>query len=84
MFPPDSKTGATSATAKVWESPAEFNAALDNYVATVRAASAAVKDEASLKVEYPKIVEGCGACHGRRGGFAPGLSESFKRMEEPL
>jgi len=84
MFPADSKTGATAATAKVWESPTEFNANLDNLVAVARAASAAVKDEASLKVEYPKIVEGCNACHGRRGGFAPGLSESFKRMEEPL
>ncbi len=84
LFPANSKTGATAATEKVWESPAEFNTALDNLVVAARAASAAVKGEASLKVELPKVIEACGACHGRRGGFAPGLGESFKRMEEPL
>lgn len=83
-FPDDSKTGSTSATAKVWESRAEFNAIIDKWVVDAKAAAIAIKDEASFKVEYPKLAQTCGNCHGTRGGYTVGLGDSFKKMQEPL
>jgi cytochrome c556 len=83
-FPDNSKTGATEATAKVWESRAEFNAVIDKWVADAKAATGTIKDEASFKIEYAKLAQTCGSCHGNRGGFAPGLGDSFKRMQDPL
>src|SRR5262249_14588340 len=57
MFPDDSKTGGNSdADASIWEKRPEFNKAVDNYVAAAGKAASAIKDEASLKVEYPKLV----------------------------
>lgn len=83
-FPDNSKTGATEATAKVWEARADFNAIIDKWVVDAKAAAAAIKDEATFKAEYPKLTQTCGNCHGNRGGFAPGLGDSFKKMQEPL
>ena len=83
-FPDNSKTGGTDATAKVWESRAEFNAIIDKWVVDAKAAAGLIKDEASFKAEYPKLTQTCGSCHGTRGGYAPGLSDSFKRMQDPL
>lgn len=84
QFPEDSKVGNTEATAKVWASRAEFDAAIDKWVADARAAAVAITDEASFKTEYPKVAANCGSCHGNRGGFAPGLGDSFRRMQTPL
>ena len=54
LFPDDSKTGGdTDASPKIWQVKAEFNAAVDNFVAVARAAASVIKDEASLKAEYP-------------------------------
>lgn len=83
-FPADSRTGATDATAKVWESRAEFDAIIDKWVSDARAAAAAITDEASFRAEYPKLAATCGSCHGSRGGYAPGLSDSFRRAQGPL
>lgn len=83
-FPDDSKTGPTDASAKVWESRAEFNAIIDKWVADAKAAAVAIKDEASFKAEYPKLVQTCGNCHGTRGGYVSGLGDSFKKMQDPL
>ena len=83
-FPDNSKTGATEATAKVWEARTEFNAIIDKWVADAKAAANTIKDEASFKAEYPKLAQTCGSCHGNRGGFSPGLGDSFKKMQEPL
>jgi cytochrome c556 len=83
-FPDNSKTGTTEATAKVWDSRADFNAVIDKWVADAKAAASAIKDEASFKAEYPKMAQTCGSCHGTRGGFAPGLGDSFKKMQDPL
>lgn len=83
-FPDNSRTGATDATAKVWESRAEFNAIIDKWVSDAKAAAGLIKDEASFKAEYPKLTQTCGTCHGNRGGYAPGLGDSFKKMQEPL
>lgn len=84
LFPDDSKADGTAATAKVWESRAEFNGVIDKWVADARAASTAIKDEATFKAEYPALTQACGGCHGSRGGFAPGLGESFRRAQTPL
>ncbi|MCX7341315.1 MAG: cytochrome c [Hyphomicrobiales bacterium] len=83
-FPDDSKTGSTDATAKVWEARAEFNAIIDKWAADAKTTAAAITDESTFKVEYPKLAATCGSCHGARGGYAPGLSDSFKRMQTPL
>ncbi|MCO4055269.1 MAG: cytochrome c [Bosea sp.] len=83
-FPDNSKTGSTDATEKVWTSRAEFDAIIDKWVADAKAASVSITDEASFKVEYAKLAATCGSCHGNRGGYAPGLSDSFRRMQTPL
>ncbi|MGL4439274.1 MAG: c-type cytochrome [Bosea sp. (in: a-proteobacteria)] len=83
-FPDNSKVGATEATAKVWDSRTEFNALIDKWVADAKAATTSITDEASFKVEYTKLTASCGGCHGTRGGYSPGLGDSFKRMQTPL
>ena len=84
MFPDDSKVGATEATAKVWTDRAEFNAVADKWVVDAKAALAAIKDEATFKVEYANMTRACGGCHGAKAGYSPSLSDSFKRMQTPL
>jgi len=84
MFPDDSKVGATEATAKVWTDRAEFNAVADKWVVDAKAALASIKDEATFKVEYAKMTQACGGCHGAKAGYAPSVSDSFKRMQTPL
>jgi cytochrome c556 len=87
LFPDNSKTGGgTDADATIWTARAEFNKAIDNYVAVVRTTASAIKDEASLKSEYPKLVRnGCGGCHkGTNDGFSPKLGDSVKKLQQPL
>ena len=84
LFPDDSKTGGnTGATAKIWEKKAEFDAAIDAFVAIAKAGEGAIKDEATFKAEYPKVASGCGGCHKEADGFAPRLADSFKNMQMP-
>jgi cytochrome c556 len=84
LFPDDSKTGDTDATAAIWAKRAEFNALVDKWASDAVAVQAAIKDEASFKAEYPKLTQACGGCHKASDGFAPALSESFKKMQTPL
>ena len=63
MFPDDSKTGETRALPGVWDNRADFNKKADEFVATAKAAAAAVTDEASFKAEFPKVSKGCDNCH---------------------
>jgi cytochrome c556 len=64
MFPDDSKTGGeTTALPKIWEAKADFAARADKLVADAKAASTAIKDEASFKTEWPKVMGNCGGCH---------------------
>ena len=80
MFPDDSKTGGgTDAAAKVWTARAEFNAAIDKWVADAKAAAGSIKDEASFKAEYPKVAPACGTCHKAAEGFTIAVGESFKK-----
>jgi cytochrome c556 len=87
LFPDDSKTGGdTDADASIWTARPDFNKAVDNYVAAARAAASAIKDAASLKTEYPKLVkDGCGGCHKETDdGFSPRLADSFKKLQQQL
>ena len=81
LFPDNSKTGDTDASPKIWSARAEFNAAIDTFIATAKTAAAAIKDEASFKAEYPKVVRSCGGCHKDADGFSPRLADSFKKMK---
>jgi cytochrome c556 len=84
LFPDDAKTGGdTDASPKIWQARAEFEAAVDRFISVTKAAAAAITDEASLKVEYPKITsQGCNGCHKEADGFAPRLGESFKKLKQ--
>ena len=81
LFPDNSKTGDTDASPKIWSARAEFNAAIDTFIATAKTAAATIKDEATFKAEYPKVVRSCGGCHKDADGFSPRLADSFKKMK---
>jgi len=83
LFPPDSKSGGdTDAKPSIWTARPEFEKQVDSFLATVKAAAGDIKDEASFKSEYPKIVKGCGGCHKPDDGFAPRLADSFKKLNQ--
>src|SRR5262245_29393511 len=84
LFPDSSKTGETDAKPKIWTARAEFNSAIDTFIATAKAAAETIKDEASFKAEYPKVLASCGGCHKEADGFAPRLGDSFKRLKQEL
>ncbi len=64
QFPADSKSGAeTEALPVIWEKKAAFDAKFDKLAADAKAAAAAIKDEASFKAEWGKVMGNCGACH---------------------
>lgn len=80
LFPDDSKTGGdTDASPRIWTARAEFNAAIDKWHAETKAVAAKITDEASFKANYPGYGGACGLCHKANDGFAPSLSESFKK-----
>ena len=62
-FPDDSKTGETDALPAAFEKKADLFARFDKMAADAKAAHAAIKDEASFKAEWPKVVSNCGGCH---------------------
>jgi cytochrome c556 len=64
LFPDDSKTGGdTEALPAVWEKKADFDGMMKKFGADATAAAAAIKDEASFKTEWPKVMANCGGCH---------------------
>ncbi|MGL4727806.1 MAG: c-type cytochrome [Bosea sp. (in: a-proteobacteria)] len=63
LFPDSSKTGDTKALPVIWEKKADFDAIFTKMGAEATAAQAAIKDEASFKTEFPKVMGNCGACH---------------------
>lgn len=64
LFPDDSKTGGdTEALAKIWTAKADFTARFDKLAADAKAAEGTIKDEASFKAEWPKVMGNCGGCH---------------------
>jgi cytochrome c556 len=63
MFPDDSKTGDTATLPVAFEKKADLLARFDKLAADAKAAEGAIKDEASFKAEWPKVVSNCGGCH---------------------
>ena len=55
--------GKTEALPVIWEKKAEFEAGYTKISADADAAAGAIKDEASLKAEMPKVLGNCGSCH---------------------
>lgn len=83
LFPDDSKTGGdTDAPAKIWQAKPEFNAAIETFVSIAKTAASGIKDEATFKAQYPKVVASCGGCHKDADGFAPRLADSFKKLKQ--
>jgi cytochrome c556 len=83
LFPDNSRTGGdTDASPKIWANLSAFEREVDTFIATAKAAADAIKDEATFKAEYPKVVRSCGACHKETDGFAPRLAESFKKLSQ--
>lgn len=83
LFPDDSKTGGdTDAAPKIWQSRAEFDAAINGFIDSIKTAAGGITDEATFKVEYAKFARSCGACHNNTDGFAPGLAASFKKLKQ--
>lgn len=64
LFPPDSKTGdKTEALPKIWDEKAKFDAIYAKLGKDAAAALTTIKDEASLKSTFPKVLGNCKACH---------------------
>jgi cytochrome c556 len=63
LFPDDSKTGETDTLPVAFEKKPDLLARFDQTAAAAKAAHAAIKDEASFKAEWPKVVTNCGGCH---------------------
>ena len=64
LFPDDSKTGGdTAALPGIWTDKAKFTGIYDKLAAESTAAAAAIKDEASMKANFPKVLGNCKACH---------------------
>jgi cytochrome c556 len=63
LFGDDTKTGDTNALPAAFDNKADVMARLDKLAADAKAAGAAIKDEASFKAEWPKVVSNCGGCH---------------------
>jgi cytochrome c556 len=64
MWPESSKTGEnTRALPAVWTNAKDYLARFDGFASDAKAAAAAIKDEASFKTEWPKVIGSCGGCH---------------------
>jgi cytochrome c556 len=64
LYPEDSKTGGeTAALPVIWERKQEFLAGYEKLAQDAAAAAAVIKDEASFKTEWPKVMGNCGTCH---------------------
>ena len=64
LFPAGSHTGAkTAALPSIWEKQQEFNALFVKFENDAEAALKTIKDEATFKAEFPKVLRNCGTCH---------------------
>ena len=55
--------GETRALPEIWHKMPEFLAIFDKFADDARAAQAAIKDEASFREEFPRVMLNCGVCH---------------------
>lgn len=63
LYPAGSDKGETRALPAIWTEKDKFNGIFANFEKDAMAAQAAIKDEASFKAEFPKVLRNCGACH---------------------
>lgn len=65
LFPESSKTTdlKNEALPAIWENKAAFDAGFEKMGKDAQAALVAIKDEASFKAEFPKVLQNCGTCH---------------------
>lgn len=64
LWPENSKTGGnTRALPAIWTNMKDYLDWFDGMAGDAKAAAAAIKDQASFKTEWPKVVEYCGGCH---------------------
>ncbi len=64
LFPDNSKTGNdTAALPKIWQEKPKFEAIYKKLAEDAGKASAAIKDEATFKTEFGKVLGNCKACH---------------------
>lgn len=65
LFPESSKatTEKTEALPAIWDGKAAFEAGFTKLEQDAQAAMSAIKDEASFKAEFPKVLQNCGTCH---------------------
>ena len=62
-FPAGSDQGDTTLLPKALKESKQFMAGFDKLTADAKAAVSKIKDEASFKAEYPKVMANCGTCH---------------------
>ena len=63
LFGDDTKTGETDTKPEAFEKKADLFARFDKLAADSKAAAGAIKDEATFKAEWPKVLSNCGGCH---------------------
>lgn len=63
LFGDDTKAGETDTQPAAFDNKADLFAKFDKTAADAKAAAGAIKDEASFKAEWPKVVSNCGGCH---------------------
>ena len=63
LFPAGSGSGDTRALPAVFTEKDKFDALFAKLGADAAAAAGKITDEASFKVEMPKVLANCGACH---------------------
>ena len=64
LWTEDSKTGGdTRALPAVWKDLNGYLGRFDTMASSAKAAADAIKDEASFKTAFPKVLGSCGGCH---------------------
>jgi cytochrome c556 len=64
LFPAGSNTGESTASPKIWEDAAGFQAAVDKFKADAAAAAATPSaDLAAFQAAFGTVTKNCGACH---------------------
>ncbi|WP_112662498.1 c-type cytochrome [Microvirga flavescens] len=63
LFPDSSKAEKSDALPTVWENKAAFDSNFSQFEKDAQTALASIKDEATFKTEFPKVLQNCGTCH---------------------
>ena len=63
LFPSTPSTTPSDALPEVWKSKADFESRFAKLAVDARAARGAIRDEASFRAEFPKVLANCRGCH---------------------